>query len=196
MLTIWANYRWGAVFVHFGVNPAYADRLEPGGLRVVGSDAEGVVRAANILKRALPLCPRHRSVNQVCWVRSLRLRSWSPKFEWKEKARTLAQDSLNYVGAAINRGTLGIAYCPKTPTITATCRSSLPQWRQYDATTGQFRDITRSPIANSGSRSFTTLGANGQGDFDWVLVLEIGRWMITLAQMTPMKKENSQWGRI
>ena len=45
----------------------------------------------------------------------------------------------------------------------------------YDPTTGQFREITRSPIANSGSPSFTTPGPNGQGDFDWVLVLETGR---------------------
>lgn len=32
----------------FGVNPDYADRLESGGLRVVGFDAEGVVRAVEL----------------------------------------------------------------------------------------------------------------------------------------------------
>lgn len=33
---------------NFGVNPAYADRLASGGLRVVGSDAEGVVRVVEL----------------------------------------------------------------------------------------------------------------------------------------------------
>lgn len=33
---------------NFGVNPAYADRLGSGGLRVVGSDAEGVVRVVEL----------------------------------------------------------------------------------------------------------------------------------------------------
>jgi CTP synthase (UTP-ammonia lyase) len=33
---------------NFGVNPAYADRLASGGLRVVGSDVEGVVRVVEL----------------------------------------------------------------------------------------------------------------------------------------------------
>jgi hypothetical protein len=89
----------------------------------------------------------------------------------------LSKNTLNYVGAAINNGTLGIAYCPKAATITADLsKFSAPVMaRWYDPTSGQFREITRTPIANSGSTRFTTPGANDQGDFDWVLVLETER---------------------
>ena len=90
---------------------------------------------------------------------------------------TLAQDTLNYVGAAINSGTLGMAYCPKAATITADLSkfSGPVRARWYDPTDGTFKNIDRSPLANSGSPSFTTPGTNRQGDFDWVLVLETGR---------------------
>jgi len=44
------------------------------------------------------------------------------------------------------------------------------QW--YDPSNGSFTAIAGSPLANSGTRNFTPPGNNGDGDGDWVLVLE------------------------
>jgi hypothetical protein len=45
--------------------------------------------------------------------------------------------------------------------------------RWYNPTSGTFTDIANSPLANSGSRDFTTPGDNGTGANDWVLILEV-----------------------
>jgi len=50
----------------------------------------------------------------------------------------------------------------------ASSGNSLARW--YDPTDGTYRTIGR--IANSGSRTFTTPGANSKKAVDWVLVLE------------------------
>jgi hypothetical protein len=87
---------------------------------------------------------------------------------------TLSDNSLDYVGAAINSGTLGMAYCPQAATLTVNLtRFSAPVTaRWYDPTVGTYRSIRGSPFPNAGSHQFTTPGTNRQGDADWVLVLE------------------------
>jgi hypothetical protein len=45
----------------------------------------------------------------------------------------------------------------------------------YDPTTAKYINVDGSPFANSGSRQFTPPGKNGDGDADWVLVLEADR---------------------
>jgi hypothetical protein len=47
------------------------------------------------------------------------------------------------------------------------------QW--YDPSRGVFTAIAGSPFANTGTRTFDPPGKNGDGDGDWVLVLEAGR---------------------
>jgi len=47
--------------------------------------------------------------------------------------------------------------------------------RWYDPAAGTFTDIPGSPFANDDTRQFTTPGdnADGPGNEDWVLVLEV-----------------------
>jgi hypothetical protein len=87
---------------------------------------------------------------------------------------TLSMNTLDYVGAAINNGTLGMAYCPKAVTITVNMSkfSGPVTARWYDPTNGDYRSIKGSPFSNKGSRQFTTPGTNSAGSGDWVLVLE------------------------
>jgi len=87
---------------------------------------------------------------------------------------TLSTNTMDYVGAAINSGTLGMAYCPKSATITADLSklSGPARAHWYDPTNGKFREIADSPFANSGSQGFSTPGSNSTGDEDWVLLLE------------------------
>jgi hypothetical protein len=44
--------------------------------------------------------------------------------------------------------------------------------RWYDPSRGSYSAIAGSPFPNSGSQDFTPPGPNGDGDPDWVLVLE------------------------
>jgi hypothetical protein len=44
--------------------------------------------------------------------------------------------------------------------------------RWYDPTNGTFTAISDAPLANTGSATLATPGANAAGDYDWVLVLE------------------------
>jgi hypothetical protein len=87
---------------------------------------------------------------------------------------TLSMNTLDYVGAAISGGTLGMAYCPKAATITADMSkfSGRVTARWYDPTNGRFQSINGSPFSNTGSRQFATPGTNSAGSGDWVLVLE------------------------
>lgn len=87
---------------------------------------------------------------------------------------TLTPNTPDYVGAAMNSGTLGLAYCPQAATITANLAKFTGPItaRWYDPTSGNYRSITGSPFAPSGSRDFTTPGANAAGSGDWVLVME------------------------
>lgn len=87
---------------------------------------------------------------------------------------TLSHSTMDYVGAAVNDGSLGMAYCPKATTITADMSrfSGDVTARWYDPTHGTFGAVTGSPFANRGSRQFSTPGDNKAGSGDWVLVLE------------------------
>jgi hypothetical protein len=42
----------------------------------------------------------------------------------------------------------------------------------YDPSRGTYAAVAGSPLANTGTRKFTPPGKNGDGDGDWVLVLE------------------------
>ena len=67
-----------------------------------------------------------------------------------------------------------MAYVPSARTITVDLRAlSGPvtaHW--FDPTNGTFAAIGDGPIDNSGDLELATLGANADGDDDWVLVLE------------------------
>jgi len=86
----------------------------------------------------------------------------------------LLPTTTNYVGAAINSGSLGMAYCPQASTVTADMsRFSGPvEGRWYDPTNGTWKQIQGSPFGNRGSRTFSTPGSNSAGAADWVLVFE------------------------
>ncbi|MFH1069994.1 MAG: DUF4038 domain-containing protein [Candidatus Glassbacteria bacterium] len=90
---------------------------------------------------------------------------------------TLSPTSQDYVGAAINGVTLGLAYCPTEAPVTVALSLFVGkvQARWYDPTNGRFQGIADSPFANVGSRQFTPPGKNSTGDGDWVLVLESGK---------------------
>jgi hypothetical protein len=71
-------------------------------------------------------------------------------------------------------GTLVIAYLPTLRTITVDMSklagSTTARW--YDPTRGEYHDVKGSPFINSGSTQFWPPGSNGDGEGDWVLVLE------------------------
>jgi len=71
-------------------------------------------------------------------------------------------------------GKLVIAYTPALQSLTVDMSklSAKAVARWYDPSNGRYVPAAGSPVANSGSRSFTPPGSNGDGDDDWVLVLE------------------------
>ncbi len=71
-------------------------------------------------------------------------------------------------------GALVMAYMPTLRTITVDMSSlaAAAQASWYDPSNGTFTAIAGSPLANTGTRSFTPPGSNDAGDGDWVLVLE------------------------
>lgn len=75
-------------------------------------------------------------------------------------------------------GNLVMAYVPSTGTGTRTISVDMVKLggpavvRWYNPTNGTYTSIAESPLANSGSRDFTTPGDNGTGTNDWLLVLE------------------------
>jgi hypothetical protein len=86
-----------------------------------------------------------------------------------------------YCGAYAPDGTLALAYKPATGGTTsqsftvhmnAFSGPVTAQW--YDPTNGTYTPIG-SGLANSGSRTFTSPGANSAGDNDWLLVLKAAR---------------------
>jgi hypothetical protein len=81
----------------------------------------------------------------------------------------------DYSTAAVTaNGTLGVVYVPtqRTVTIAMSKMAGATVARWYDPTNGTLRAIGGSPFAASGSRQFTTPGANSAGLGDWVLLLE------------------------
>ncbi|MBM4085600.1 MAG: DUF4038 domain-containing protein, partial [Planctomycetes bacterium] len=88
----------------------------------------------------------------------------------------------DYVTAArTGDGTLVMAYVPSTETDTRSITVNMARLsgkataRWFNPTTGTYTAINGAPLANSGSREFTTPGDNGTGTNDWVLVLETMR---------------------
>jgi Protein of unknown function (DUF4038)/IPT/TIG domain/Putative collagen-binding domain of a collagenase len=84
----------------------------------------------------------------------------------------------NYVTAAwVPDGTLAMAYCPTTTTLSVNLsqfvRPVTARW--FDPSSGTFRSIAGAPFANSGTLGFTTPGPNSAGNSDWVLVLDATR---------------------
>ena len=84
-------------------------------------------------------------------------------------------DDSDYVTAARTPdGSLVLAYLPTQRTITVDMTklrgSTTARW--YDPSRGAYAAISGSPLANTGSHAFTPPGPNGDGDGDWVLVLE------------------------
>jgi hypothetical protein len=83
----------------------------------------------------------------------------------------------NYVTTAwIEDGSLAMAYCPTSATLTVDltrfARPIVARW--YDPASGTFLPIAGSPFANSGAGQFVTPATNDDGDADWVLVLDAG----------------------
>lgn len=82
---------------------------------------------------------------------------------------------LDYASAArAADGTLVMAYIPvsKTLTVDMSKLSASATARWYDPTNGQYKPITGSPFANSGSKQFVAPGNNSLGDGDWILIIE------------------------
>ena len=84
-------------------------------------------------------------------------------------------NSTTYVPAARSSdGSMAAAYLPGGGTITVDMSrlSGTATARWSDPAAGTFTSVAGSPFANTGSRNFTTPGANASGNVDWVLVLE------------------------
>jgi len=84
-------------------------------------------------------------------------------------------DDSDYVTAAgTPDGKLVIAYLPthRSVEVDMSKLSGAVRASWYDPTTGTDAPVAGSPLANSGTRSFEPPGENGDGDDDWVLVLE------------------------
>jgi Protein of unknown function (DUF4038)/Putative collagen-binding domain of a collagenase len=81
----------------------------------------------------------------------------------------------NYVTAAkVPDGSLALAYCPTATTLTVNMTNmrgaTTAKW--FDPSNSAYRAIPGSPFSHTGTQRFTTPGANGDGHFDWVLVLQ------------------------
>ncbi|MDB5357259.1 MAG: hypothetical protein JWN24_3712 [Phycisphaerales bacterium] len=74
-------------------------------------------------------------------------------------------------------GKLAIVYVPDKRTITVDLSklAGPVTARWYDPANGKFQEIAGLPLANAGARAFATPGnnADGEGNDDWVLVLEV-----------------------
>jgi hypothetical protein len=84
------------------------------------------------------------------------------------------QDSNYATAARTTDGSLVLAYTPVSTTLTVdmTKLSGSVTARWFDPSNAAFRAISGSPFSNSGTKAFATPGNNGDGDSDWVLVLE------------------------
>ena len=81
----------------------------------------------------------------------------------------------DYVTAARTPdGTLVMAYLPSRRTVTVNMAQlrAPATGRWYDPSRGTYTAIAGSPIRNAGNHAFTPPGNNGDGDGDWLLVLE------------------------
>jgi chitodextrinase len=100
-------------------------------------------------------------------------------------ANNLNLASANYATTSwIPDGTLSLTYCPTALTLTVNMArfGSQVTARWYDPSAGTFRAISGSPFTNSGTRTFATPGANGDGSSDWVLVLDAASGIVSDTQ--------------
>ena len=76
--------------------------------------------------------------------------------------------------ARVPDGSLVMAFCPTTTTITVDMTQMKGQTtaRWFDPSNNTFTTIQGSPFGNTGTHDFTAPGKNGDGNLDWVLVLE------------------------
>ncbi len=82
--------------------------------------------------------------------------------------------SLDYVTAAATPdGALAIAYLPTAREISVDMGklAGRVRARWFDPTSGKYSDVSGSPFANVGKRTFTPAAKNSGGDSDWVLIL-------------------------
>ena len=86
-----------------------------------------------------------------------------------------AGSGTSHISAALGRdGKLAVVYSPGgsfTLAMSKLAGAASASW--YDPSTGTFAAVSGSPLANSGSHTFTTPGSNGTGTRDWVLLLEV-----------------------
>lgn len=70
-------------------------------------------------------------------------------------------------------GKLAIVYIPGVRAVTVDMArlSSALRARWFDPTNGTYSAVPGSPVPNSGTRTFTPPGSNGDGDGDWILIL-------------------------
>jgi len=104
---------------------------------------------------------------------------WSHTFLTSQPG-TPGKDDFTYVSAALaNDGSLGVCYYPGESGESFQLTINISRMgggagdlraRWYDPTNGAYRPIGN--LANSGSHTFVTPGANSKGAADWVLVLE------------------------
>jgi hypothetical protein len=76
--------------------------------------------------------------------------------------------------ARTSDGTLIIVYMPTIRRITVDMSklAGITAAHWYDPSTANYINVNGSPFINSGNRQFTPPGKNGDGDADWLLVLE------------------------
>ncbi|MFN8061346.1 MAG: DUF6605 domain-containing protein [Vicinamibacterales bacterium] len=97
--------------------------------------------------------------------------------------QTLADPTLGNVSTYVTSartpdGQLIVSYIPDTTvtgaiTVDMGALAGPANARWFDPTSGTYTTVAGSPFANTGSRQFARAQANGAGDHDWVLVLEV-----------------------
>lgn len=67
-----------------------------------------------------------------------------------------------------------VAYLPtnRVATVNMSSLRAPAQGKWFDPTNGSYHEIAGGPLANNGSRKFTSPGKNHDGDEDWVLLLQ------------------------
>jgi hypothetical protein len=83
-------------------------------------------------------------------------------------------DSDYLTAARTADGALIIVYAPtqRSFTVDLTKATGPVKARWFDPASGAYAELAGSPLPNTGVHQFQTPGANGDGDYDWVLVLE------------------------
>jgi hypothetical protein len=92
------------------------------------------------------------------------------------RATGTVQDSDYVTAARTGDGRLAIAYLPAGQTIKVNTAelAGRVRARWYDPSTGRYRGAGGAPLVTAGIRRFSPPGKNGDGDPDWVLLLEAG----------------------